>query len=116
MAFVQRFGVDPKTAKERREIIEKGNVDGFYITESCVAPDQKGLFAKRDFKKGDFLGTYHGESCKISDFKSAFRSKSKYNDFVKKYKIKSTLPRKETCSQMEKLGKKNGTFILVTKN
>lgn len=64
-----------------------------------------GLFAKIDFKKGDFLGTYHGENCKIKQLQDAFRSKSKFELFCKKYNIKSKLGRKETCEQIEKLGK-----------
>lgn len=105
MAFQQRFGQqEPSTLVERQNVIKKGNVDGFYVAESGVVPGQYGLYAKIDFKKGDLLGTYHGEQCKLSELQSAIRSKNKYVDFCKRYKIVTNLPKKQTCEQMEKLG------------
>ncbi len=104
MAFKQRFGHEPTTLSEHRNTIEQGNVDGFYVAESGVVPGQYGLYAKIDFKKGDLLGTYHGEQCKISHLKQAFRSKAKYDEFCQKYQIITSLSRKQTCEEMEKIG------------
>lgn len=103
-AFEQRFGYEPTSLEHRLETVQIGNVVDFLVDESSAVPTQLGLYAKKDFKKGDLLGVYHGEKCNKNDLVQAIRSKQKYIKFCKQNNIKSSLTRKETCVQMERLG------------
>jgi hypothetical protein len=116
-AFYQRFLINPINSDIRNRIIENGNLRDFYVEQSCVAPHELGLFANKDFKKGDFLGTYRGEICLISDIQNAFKDQDKYNSFLKKYNITTDLSRYETCDLMEKLGFaiSNTEFLIMPK-
>lgn len=84
-------------------VLECLNKNDFFIGNSCMAPGQKGLFAKRNFPKECLLGVYRGILCPLKEFKQAFKSKPKYETFTKKYKIQTTLSRKQTCVEMQKL-------------
>jgi hypothetical protein len=116
-SFCQRFSIIPKNQEIRNRIIESGNARDFFIEQSCVAHQELGLFANRNFKKGDFLGTYRGEICLISDLKNAFSGLDQYNSFLKTYNITTKLVQNETCSLMEKLGFviSNTEFLVMPK-
>lgn len=104
-AFQNRFsGIVPVNAAIRDRIIQDNNVKDFFVANSCMADGQNGLYANKFFKKGDLLGTYHGESCKMKDLISAKRSAKNYNHFVKKYGIITTLNRRNTLKLIESLG------------
>lgn len=78
--------------------------ENFSIRKSCMISGELGLFANREFKKDDFLGTYHGELCTTTELIGILKSKSKYEKFIKKYKITSKLSRKQTCVDIQRFG------------
>lgn len=102
--FMKRFEYEPATPEERLKVVQKAAIQDFFVGDSCMALSQKGLYANKDFKKGQLLGIYHGEQCKIQDMIQAKRSKAKYEKFVKKYKIRTTLSRKQTMEAMDSRG------------
>ncbi len=112
--FTKRFGYYPTDSEIRLKTVQQACTEDFFIGDSCMALDQEGLYAKKDFKKGQLLGIYHGEKCKIPDMIQAKRSKAKYEKFVKKYKIHTTLSRKQTMEAMESRGYGlNNEIVLV---
>jgi len=128
-SFADRFGkIMPKNEKIRERIIETGNKRDFFIDKSCFIVDntdnvQLGLFAKRGFTKGMFLGTYRGILCNTIDLHSVFSGpevvydpelgiiwdRKAYNLFIEKYSIQTNLTPRQTCNLMVKLGFAIGT-------
>jgi hypothetical protein len=119
-SFLDRFKINPKNSDIRNRIIETGNKRDFFIDKSCMVTGstQMGLFSKRSFTKGTFLGTYRGELCNVDDLQNIFTGPNvdfdpvlnitwdshAYSDFIKKYNIQTKLSSRETCNLMVKLG------------
>ena len=90
---------------DRIKLVQKMNVGAFKIHKSCVieGEKEKGLFANQNFEKNDLVGIYNGILCKYSELKDAFRSRKKYDLFLKKYNVKTTLSKKQTQNIMLKM-------------
>jgi hypothetical protein len=115
-SFQKRFnGLIPVNSEIRNRIISQNNTKDFYVRKSCMAPNENGLYANIEFEKGELLGIYRGEKCKITDFINAKKSNANYNEFLEKYNIKTTLNSKTTKELIEKLGYilNENTFLVM---
>ena len=114
--FIQLFNMNPlqkrlgktinvNSRDERINLVQKINNNSFFVQKSCIIGGTKelGLFANQDFQKNDLVGIYNGILCKYSELKNAFRSKKKYDSFLKKYNIQTDFLKKETQNLMLKL-------------